>query len=314
VPASPALCLAVLGAVAAAQQPPAPAQASAAQDPEAGVVDDELLLERIEAACASLREQGLLREVAALRQGVDGRRCALRLPAPATAALPPEQLHDRLLRGTAIVGHYYHCDECDAWHFSACTGFAVAAGGAVATCFHLLEDDPDMKGALLAVADWQGHAYPVTEVLAADAEADVAIVRCAAKDLEPLALCAGLPRAGERIWCLSNPDHQFATFSEGMVARRYRVRGPAPGTAHEPRADGAQARAPAPRAQTMLAVSCEFAVGSSGAPVTDARGNVVGIAQSTATVFVDPDADVAETQMVARTAVPAAALRALVRE
>jgi S1-C subfamily serine protease len=278
------------------------------QEP-ADAVDDDALLGRIEAACAALRDHLSLRPVATLREGADGRRCALALAPQQIAPLPPEALHDRLLRSTVIVGHYYRCEECEEWHFSACTGFVVGADGAIATCYHLLEDDPSMPGALLAVADWQGQAYAVTEVLAADRDADVAILACTAKDLEPLALCDALPRAGQRVWCLSNPDHQFATFSEGMVARRYRVHGVAPGTEHEPRTASAPARA-----QTMLAVSCEFAVGSSGAPVVDARGNVVGIAQSTSTVFVDPDAELAETQMVSRTAVPAAALRGLVRE
>jgi hypothetical protein len=70
---------------------------------------------------------------------------------------------------------------------------------------------------------------------------------------------------------------------------------------------------PKARLLTMLQVTCDFAVGSSGAPITDDRGNVVGIAQSTTTVLVDPDAEPAETQMVARSAVPAQVLRALAK-
>ena len=64
---------------------------------------------------------------------------------------------------------------------------------------------------------------------------------------------------------------------------------------------------------TMLQVTCDFAMGSSGAPVTDDCGNVVGIAQSTSTVVVDPDADPVETQMISRSAVPAQVLRALTK-
>jgi hypothetical protein len=66
-----------------------------------------------------------------------------------------------------------------------------------------------------------------------------------------------------------------------------------------------------PRA--FLQVTCEFAGGSSGAPIVDAMGNVVGIAQSTRSVAVDHDAAQLEVQMVARTASPASALLRLLR-
>ena len=312
-------------APAGAAPPPADANAaSAATEPAADVVDDEALLARIEAACERLRVGGELRSVAALRDGAAGRRCALPTVPPRTTPLPPPQLREAVLGSTCIVGHYYRCDSCDGWHFTASTGFAVARDGVVATCWHLLEDDgppalPSLPS-LLAVADWQGRVAAVTAVLAADPDRDVAVLRCTATDLQPLPLRTA--RTGERVWCLSNPDHMFATFSEGLLARRYVVRGPAPGTgapagpdATRPAAGAAHAPVPLPvgPGREFLQVTCDFGAGSSGAPIVDQCGNLVGIAQSTATVVADPTAAVAETQMVARTAVPADALAALLR-
>ena len=283
----------------------------------ADVVDDDALLDRIEANCSKLREQGGLRKVAELARDADGRRCELPAVPLRSPALAPPELRARLLESALIVGHYYRCDECKDWHFSASSGFAVGADGLVATCFHLLDDDPDMPDARLLVADWRGEVWPVLEVVAGDRSADLAIVRCGRTGLVPLPLRLDA-RAGERVFCLSNPDHQFACFTDGLIARRYVVHGPAPGTEPAPPANaasGAHQKKPDPaaRAVALLQVTCEFAVGSSGAPVTDACGNVVGIAQSTSTVFVDPDAKPPETQMVMRTAVPAAALRALAK-
>jgi hypothetical protein len=63
----------------------------------------------------------------------------------------------------------------------------------------------------------------------------------------------------------------------------------------------------------FLHVTCDFCKGSSGAPIVDAMGNVVGIAQSTTTVVYDEAATPVDTQMVFKSATPAAALLELVR-
>lgn len=158
-----------------------------AQDP----VDDEALLERIEANCAKLRADGRTVPLERLREGCDGRRAALELVAPTgpvradTVPPRPRELRRRLLRSTCIVGHHYRCEECRDWHFSASTGFAVGKDGAIATCYHLLVDAPDMPDATLVVADWTGAVYPVTEVLAADRAHDLCVLRCTAA-LDPL--------------------------------------------------------------------------------------------------------------------------------
>jgi hypothetical protein len=60
-----------------------------------------------------------------------------------------------------------------------------------------------------------------------------------------------------------------------------------------------------------LHVTLQFAKGSSGAPIVDATGAVVGIAQSTTTVVYDETAELVDTQMVFRTATPSSVLAAL---
>jgi hypothetical protein len=140
--------------------------------------------------------------------------------------------------------------------------------------------------------------WPVEHVVAADAAADVCVLSTPARDQVALPLRPAVA-AGERIWCLSNPDHQFGFFSEGLVARRYVQREEGEG---EPE-----------RRTTWLHVTCDFARGSSGAPIVDAAGNVVALAQSTTTVVHDEDAVPPDTQMVFKTAAPAEAVLALLR-
>ena len=181
------------------------------------------------------------------RQAAQRPQVELQLPAPATERLQPELLYARVRRSTLVVGHFYECKECQQWHFTAATGFAVSKDGVVASCWHLLTDDEEMPKAALVVADYDGHVWPVQEVLAASAVADVCLLRIQATDLEPLPVRAAA-RTGEHVWCLSNPDHQFGFFSEGMVARKYTSHGPAPGT--EPKAGEAAKAGRTPTGRT----------------------------------------------------------------
>ena len=315
------LLLGLCGMFAAAQDPK-PAQAPEAVRPAVEAIDDEALLVRIEQACEALRKDGSLRRSRDLLGKAAAEPFVVAETPLVATARTTVLLRRALAQSVVSVGEYYRCDECAAWHANLATGFAVASDGLVATCLHVLEGAPledDEESPFLFVAALQGRVFPITELVARDARFDLAVVRCDAKGLAPLPLRGDVDE-GERIYCLSHPDHMFASFSEGLVARRYIVRGPAPGTGAPVDPDAPidhdvgktlAAKDGDPRA--FLQVTCEFAGGSSGAPIVDAFGNVIGIAQSTATVAVDPEAEALEVQMVARTASPASALRALLR-
>ena len=269
-------------------------------------IDDELLELRITQACAKLRESGALVSCATLLGQTAGKTFAMPRTAAQVQALEPSQVHERVQRSMRIVGHYYLCTECDEWHFAGASGFCVGKNGVVATCAHVLAADETMREAYLVTADLEGHVWAVESVLSKDEGADVAVLKTGETNSVPLAL-RGSVQVGERVYCLSNPDHQFGFFSEGLVARWFLQRDPVP--------EGSTPKPPdqvAPR--TWLHVTCEFAKGSSGAPIVDSKGNVVGIAQSTSTVVYDEDAAVAETQMVFKIATPAMALVALLPE
>jgi serine protease Do len=291
-------------------QTPGPVPEAPAAGGSAGAVDDEQLELRITETCDRLRQQDKLPQFAMLQQqGRERRHCELQLSPPRTAPQSAPQLYDLARPSSLIVGHYYKCPDCDDWHFTGASGFALTKDGAVATCAHLLDDDPDMPTAFLVVADYDGRVWPVQQVLAADHDTDVCILKIERPDQVPLSLRADV-RTGESIWLLSNPDHQFASFAQGMVARWYRWRDeePQPAVAHKLRP--APAKAPAP---LWLHVTTAFGKGSSGGPVLDACGNAVGLAQSTVTMVYDDAQDKPDVQMVLYTASPAQALQALVQ-
>jgi serine protease Do len=302
-------CLLLLQSALRAQAPAPPAY-----------TDDDAIVAKITAACRELLATKALHEVQELRRaGAARRQCELE-PAPLrTADLAPPDVHDLVSRSVLIVGAFYLCKECNDWHFNGSSGFAIGDHQAV-TCWHVLADDPDMKTAYLVAADTAGHVWPVRSVLAADTKGDVCVLDLDAKGLVPLPLTTDA-RVGERLWCLSHPDHHFGYFSEGMLARRMLWREPPPddGKPARPGAPGQTPHAPPPQPAAAdpgvptLAVTTPFAKGSSGAPVVDARGNVVGVAQSTLTIVWDDDAAKPDTQMVIRYATPAALVLDLLR-
>jgi S1-C subfamily serine protease len=289
-------------------QTPAPTSA-----PASAAIDDAALVQRIEGKAGELRLAGKLLSVDVLRaQASERHTCALQLPVPVTTPLSSEAVCARARKSSLIVGHYYACKECSQWHFTAASGFAVA-DGVVATCWHLLADDPEMPGACLLVADFDGGVWPVQEVLAGDAKRDVCLVRIDHHQLVPLPLRSDV-RAGERVYCFSNPDHQFAFFSEGILARRYRESSVSMDP-HAPKPDAKSEAKPEVKSNESvewLHITADFARGSSGGAVLDAQGNVVGMAQATVTIVHDEDAERPDTQMIAKSAAPAAALAALV--
>ncbi len=268
------------------------------------VVDDELLELQITRACAELHRGKRLVPCSELTAEAAEAKPFVQPVVPVrTQVLMPVDLCASLRTSVRIVGHYYLCTECDDWHFSGASGFCVGTDGIVATCHHVLAPDETMREAFLVVADLQGRVWPVEHVLASDALGDVCVLKTAETGCVPLPLARRV-RQGERIFCLSHPDHQFGFFSEGLVARLYAQRDPLPEGSKAKPADQVAAR-------PWLHVTCDFAKGSSGAPIVDATGTVVGIAQSTTTVVYDETAELMDTQMVFKTATPASVLQAL---
>ena len=141
-----------------------------------------------------------------------------------------------------------------------------------------------------------GRIAAVTAVLAARREADVAILQAEGTGYQPLPLSTNAP-AGMPVRVISHPDYNFFTLSEGVVSRQFvnrRRRGMEP--------------------VTMLAITADFAKGSSGAPVFDEHGAVIGIVASTTSLYYDSvNGKKDNLQMVFKHCIPSRYLLELVR-
>ena len=234
------------------------------------IIDDDEFLEQVTRGSGRLAKDHKLLTTVALREQV--RTCSRTYQIPTAPIsqekLAPPELYERLRESTLAIGTYFKCKACPDWHFNASSGFVVA-NGIVSTCCHVVTaEEPDAKEAYLVAADSSGRVFPVQSVLAADQDADTCFVRVDTAGLKPLPLRAQA-RPGEKVFCLSHPGGYHFMFTEGIVARLNRQRNAAYDS-------NGKTNGMLSRPVLFLNITAEFAPGSSGAPVVDDAGNVLG--------------------------------------
>jgi hypothetical protein len=154
------------------------------------------------AAAEKLRTAGKLTVPAEVlsNQLFERKSCELNLPTPRTEKLASRDLWAVARAAHLRVGWYFHTTKSDQCMMTAGGAYALTTNGVVATCFHVVRPPEDMAEWYLVVVDETGQAYPVTEILAADADADACILRVAANNLKPLALNTNVT-PGDRCVC-----------------------------------------------------------------------------------------------------------------
>jgi S1-C subfamily serine protease len=166
-------------------------------------------------------------------------------------------------------------------------GFVLTSSGIIVTNYHVVHDHDSVA---IVVRTFDGQMLGVKEVLAADAEHDVAVLQTTGKDLTPIPLSADAP-AGSPITVISHPNHNFYYLTQGVVSRYY-LEGPA-------------------RTERM-AITADFARGSSGAPAINECGAAIGMVRTTDTIHYDFARGMPRNpQMVIKSCVLARHIRAL---
>jgi S1-C subfamily serine protease len=133
------------------------------------------------------------------------------------------------------------------------TGFVVRRDGWIATNLHVIAGARE-----LVVATPDRREFPVVDVLAVDESRDLALLRIDARDLGALVLGdSESVRAGDSVVAIGHPLGLEDTVSNGLVSA-IRVVDPS---------------------LTMLQISAPIAPGSSGGPLFNERGEVIGVAR-----------------------------------
>ncbi len=255
-------------------------------------MDDDAIIERVESQGTALIKAGKVTRVRTLRaQLTKAHSCALELPAIEPAPPSPRELFARRADGVLVVGVMAKVRKKAKYEMAGCSGFALTADGVFVTNYHVI-DSPE--GDAIMIMSRNGKVTPVSEVLAADKLTDVAILRAAGATFSPLPLAVTAPAPGTPVWAISHPDHNFYSLTGGLVSRNFVSTtefGKTP----------------------QMAITADFGAGSSGGPILNAEGLVLGMVCSTTSVYwQDEKAKINDLQMVFKHCVPVASIRKLI--
>ncbi len=188
--------------------------------------------------------------------------------------LSPEEVGERVRAGVFLFGSVVGDKENGFDQGRMATAWAATADGVLVTNWHVFDaiEDDEHYGAMAA----DGTVYPLVEVLAVDKAADVAVVKIAAKGLTPLPLADKPAKVGAWVGVLGHPGDRYYTFTQGHVSRY--------STYTED--DDTVTR--------WMSITADYAYGSSGSPVVDRFGNVVGMAALTENIDYPDDGGAAD--------------------
>ena len=258
----------VLTAALVASAPAAPPE-SAPAEPKF-IDDDELydnFFDKLEALAKGKKTLAHKDLLAKMKPG----RANVAPSKPGAKALSPEEVYKTAVKSVFVVGSLY--PEADGfWEVGTyATAWAAAADGVLVTNWHVFTDLE--KDEAFGACDRDGNVYPVTDFLGGDKTADVAVFRVAAKGLTPLPVSIGYAEVGSWVGAISHPGDLFYLYTQGTVTRY----------STNKTDDGQRER--------WMGLTAEFASGSSGAPVLNKCGAVVGMSASTISIdaFDEPE-------------------------
>lgn len=226
----------------------------------------------------------------------DKRSCALDLPGCATEKLAGPALASRAEMATLVLGEFSRDGKKKEPAFSVAGGaFVIAPNGICLTSLHVTRDKAS-RGFCAMLRD--GRIFPIKEILAYDPVNDLAIFQLALPEgvtLPALSLARVAAPIGTPVFVMSHPDDRFYLLSTGHVARHTLWR----------TESGDEA---------FMTITADFAKGSSGCPVLDETGAVIGIVNNTESIYYDDDGKKKQTdlQMVVKNATPSWAIRSMI--
>ncbi|WP_370478526.1 S1 family peptidase [Tamlana flava] len=220
--------------------------------------------------------------------------------------LTPAQIYASVSEGTVIVSSAGRCGEvneqgveCKRIHTYPASGYIIDSEGIIVTNYHVANGYVTKYNKtsrdVLVVMLKDGTIFPVKEILSADKSNDLAILKIDPKGvkLPSLPVVKKDAEIGDPVFIVSHPKQYYYTFSSGMVTDKF-------------------SEINAGKYRNLMAISADFAAGSSGAAIIDQFGNVMGTVTYTKTL--QHSDDDSKTQMVLKATIPASSLLKLIKE
>jgi S1-C subfamily serine protease len=260
------------------------------------VIDDRAIKKLISTQAGILLPDPDVSFVKGFDQQIRRNETKLKLPRIKTVPLESHEIYPSVAPSVLVLSKVYKCERCTRWHDRSAGAFALTADGAIVTNYHVVNGLKPDERALVATSA-NGKVYIVKEILAADELNDIAILQLdlpAGEKLQPVKIAAqAIP--GEDVYVISHPAGRFYTLTKGVVSRNAMIH----------TKNGSSKR---------LYITAEFAKGSSGSPIFNGRGEVVGIVASTQSIYYTETAgEQKNLQMVFRNCVPASSVHSLLK-
>ena len=237
------------------------------------------VLDHLATTGAKLHKAGQAKGDVELRKNLDRKTCSLTLAAPGEETISDRDLYKRACESVFIVCSLYKGSDNENWQTSLATAFVVAEDGVLSSSCHVF-DNEDTADAVI-VMDVKKNVYPVTELLASNKLADTCLFRIDAKNLKPLPFAQeALPGTVARI--VAHPGDSFFFFSSGHVSNYERDQD----------------------AVLWMNVTADFGQGSSGGPVFNELGHVIGQVSRTYTLYSGGSATRSRPRRIAGVAQP----------
>jgi len=188
----------------------------------------------------------------------EGKKIQVPTSRPALPPLPKQKVEStgnlpslikRIEPSTVIV--FTYDDKGDFLRLGS--GFFISQNGDIITNYHVLQEasSADVKTSV-------GKTYPITYIVAEDEQSDIIrlSVDIPSKYVQPLFLSEAIPEVGERILVYGSPLGLEKTVSDGIVSAIREV----------------------PGYGELIQITAPISPGSSGSPVLNMNGEVIGIA------------------------------------
>ena len=189
-------------------------------------------------------------------------------------------LYDAVVPAVVAVSSVYKCERCSDWHLGGSgSGWIVSPDGLVVTNHHVIQREAGHRMGIM-MAD--GEVYAITEVIAADPVGDAVVVRVDTRGRKlPFLALGSSPDCGTEVSVVSHPVGRYWCLTEGVVSRFHRQQ-KATGDAI-PAVDGNASVATPGVKPVWMSITADYTIGSSGGPVFNPAGEVVGMVSRTVT-------------------------------
>lgn len=204
------------------------------------------------------------------------------------------QMYYHLQKSTVLIGASYLCDKCPNVHLSTASGFIIHENGIVVTNYHVINPKAsDDNGGIFAVAH-DGTVYVVTEILSASKANDLAILKIETNGEKLKALpLAETELIGEDVYVMGHPFKNTFFMTKGIISRKY---------------------INSKNAKPKISITAEFGIGSSGGPVVNDSGEVVGVVSATYPYYTGGGKEEGDLQLVKKIVVPVSQLNKYIKD